>query len=556
MFLKQSQYVSRFPIFMNNQRKYRMNRVMVGSLISGGYRSNIQVDLFQSTEEIQIGSFVVIEGQKADYYGIVTDLHHGVDDIRFARHPARDRLPYPLSTFIENETLFSTAEVAISLIKPRIGGQVSSPVPSRSLPVALSPVYLTDQTDIENIIGPEDQQHFVIGYTREQSLSVPLDLALLVQRNCGVFGATGTGKSFLVRLLMAGLIQRDLASALIFDLHNEYGQDDIASDARLRVPGLKRLFPDQVRVFSLGKGATVRGNAPDGTLEIRLNDIHTDDLTLLSEELSLTVNAPLVLDQLSKQFGQENWLKSFRDLRYGAVDHDNKGITNRRMTVAEWAKEVGVHPRSAESLYSKLARVVNRPYVVNDCTRDPIGDVITLLKQGKTVVLSFGRFNQELDFTLVSNILMRRVSQAWEQSASAYRSTLSKEPRPLLVVLEEAHRFLNRGTANQTAFGQIARELRKSYLTLLIVDQRPSGIYDEVMSQLGTRICGWLGDDDDIKAVLAGLAGRDNLRALLSNLRPTQEALIMGWGVPLPLPIRVRRYDDTIIEQLKLGKTK
>jgi len=46
-------------------------------------------------------------------------------------------------------------------------------------------------------------------------------------------------------------------------------------------------------------------------------------------------------------------------------------------------------------------------------------------------------------------------------------------------------------------------EMRKYYVTLLIIDQRPSQIYDEVMSQLGTRISGWLGDDDDIRAVLS-----------------------------------------------------
>jgi hypothetical protein len=56
-------------------------------------------------------------------------------------------------------------------------------------------------------------------------------------------------------------------------------------------------------------------------------------------------------------------------------------------------------------------------------------------------------------------------------------------------------------------------------VTLLIIEQRPSQIYDEVMSQLGTRISGWLGDDADISAVLSGLAGRDSLRSLLARLQ-------------------------------------
>ncbi len=87
--------------------------------------------------------------------------------------------------------------------------------------------------------------------------------------------------------------------------------------------------------------------------------------------------------------------------------------------------------------------------------------------------------------------------------------TERRNRKPLIIVVEEAHKLLNREMAAQTTFATIARELRKYYVTLLIVDQRPSQIYDEVMSQLGTRISGWLGDDLDIQAVLSGLSGRD-----------------------------------------------
>jgi len=95
--------------------------------------------------------------------------------------------------------------------------------------------------------------------------------------------------------------------------------------------------------------------------------------------------------------------------------------------------------------------------------------------------------------------------------------------------------------------------MRKYYVTLLIIDQRPSQIYDEVMSQLGTRISGWLGDDADIAAVLSGLAGRDSLRGMLSRLQPAEEVLLLGWGVPMPIPIRSRRYDQAFWQEL-LGK--
>ena len=157
----------------------------------------------------------------------------------------------------------------------------------------------------------------------------------------------------------------------------------------------------------------------------------------------------------------------------------------------------------------------------------------------------------------MTNLLTRRIRAAWEKSTNDFRSNKSREPRPLVIVVEEAHKLLNREMASQTTFSTIAREMRKYYVTLLIVDQRPSQIYDEVLSQLGTRISGSLGDEADIQAVLAGLSGRDALRGMLARLQPKEEALLLGWGVPMPIPGRSRRYDavfwqDILGERLKV----
>jgi hypothetical protein len=175
---------------------------------------------------------------------------------------------------------------------------------------------------------------------------------------------------------------------------------------------------------------------------------------------------------------------------------------------------------------------------------DSLGEIIKALEAGKHTILSFGKHESDLDYLLVSNLLTRKIRERWEARTNAYRTSGEDEPRQLVIVVEEAHKLLNREMAAQTTFSTIAREMRKYYVTLLIVDQRPSQIYDEVMSQLGTRISGWLGDDDDIRAVLSGLAGRDALRGMLARLQPKEEVLLLGWGVPMPLPVRSRRYDD------------
>ena len=195
----------------------------------------------------------------------------------------------------------------------------------------------------------------------------------------------------------------------------------------------------------------------------------------------------------------------------------------------------------------------HRPYIVETPAADSVGEIIKALEAGQHVVLSFGNFESDLDYLLVTNLLTRRIRAAWEKSTNDFRTWQGMEPRPLVIVVEEAHKLLNREMAAQTTFSTIAREMRKYYVTLLIIDQRPSQIYDEVMSQLGTRISGWLGDEDDIQAVLSGLAGRDALRGMLARLQPKEEVLLLGWGVPMPLPVRSRRYDAAFWEDL-LGK--
>ena len=91
----------------------------------------------------------------------------------------------------------------------------------------------------------------------------------------------------------------------------------------------------------------------------------------------------------------------------------------------------------------------------------------------------------------------------------------TREPKPLVITVEEAHRFLTPGVASQTIFGAIAREMRKYRVTLLIVDQRPSGIDEEVLSQLGTRFTYLLDNERDVDGVLSGAPGARELRSVL-----------------------------------------
>ena len=397
---------------------------------------------------------------------------------------------------------------------------------------------------------PGQEGNFILGYTREQRLPVCIDLAKFVQRSSGIFGATGTGKSFLTRVILAGLIHYNKASVLVFDMHNEYGFNDTSSDTHESVIGLKTKFASRVSVVGLGRGSSIRGQQPDFNLEISERDIRPEDIEMLTRELDLKETTPTTLDALTHTFGS-NWYHEFKNMEVGTVIENEDGKkTPAPGSVAFWANSVGVNVMAAEGLHNKLRRLFNCDYIVETPAADSIKQVIETLTAGRHVFLSFGDYESDLDYLLVTNLLTRRIRAEWEKRTNSFRTHGEQEPRPLVIVLEEAHKLLNREMASQTAFSTIAREMRKYYVTLLVIDQRPSQIYDEVMSQLGTRISGWLGDDADISAVLSGLAGRDSLRGMLARLQPKEEVLLLGWGVPMPLPIRSRRYDARFWEEL------
>jgi DNA helicase HerA-like ATPase len=273
--------------------------------------------------------------------------------------------------------------------------------------------------------------------------------------------------------------------------------------------------------------------------------------SLLTRELNLRETTPTTLEALAHKFGPAGWFHAFKQMRVGATEpgEDGKPVPTED-SVEFWAEQNGVNASAASALRGKLNRVFNLPYVVEKPAADGLKQIIAALEAGQHVILSFGDHESDLDYLLVTNLLTRRIREAWEERTNQYRTHGEKEPRPLVIAVEEAHKLLNAEMAPQTSFATIAREMRKYYVTLLVIDQRPSQIYDEVMSQLGTRVSGMLGDEDDIHAVLSGLAGRDALRGMLSRLQPKEEVLLLGWGVPMPIPVRSRRYDDDFWKEL------
>lgn len=539
----------------------------LGYIVGGGLKSGLRVRLTVPADAVQEGSFVVCDTPRYRYFGLITDLQLGSTDPRFADEKS-DRLPEVIRGALYGKTLYTTLEMYTTLLvdmgpdlmsperaewQARVdkGEENPGPRPVKTVPAHHMPVRAADAADVAAIFGVEGGTNFVIGHTIEQGYPVCLDLERFVKRSSGIFGATGTGKSFLTRMVLAGLMKTDVAAALVFDMHNEYGFDDRDSDRGESVRGLKSIFGRKVQIAALGKGARVREHSPDFTLELALSNFGAADILLLAETLDLNETAAVTLSALERAF-QEKWFAEFMKLRPGATIEDENG---KRVpapdSVAGWANSHNIHPAAAESLHRKLLPIFHKPYVVERPAIDAVAAIAEQLENGRHIILSFGEHDNELDYIIVSNILTRRIRQEWIKKTERHKAFGETAPRPLVIAIEEAHKLLSPQIAGQTAFGTIARELRKYNVTLLIVDQRPSGIDDEVMSQLGTRVTGWLGDEDDIRAVLSGLAGRDQLRGMLARLQEKEEVLLLGWGVKMPIPIRSRRYDRRFYDEMR-----
>ncbi|WP_315861205.1 helicase HerA domain-containing protein [Anatilimnocola floriformis] len=109
--------------------------------------------------------------------------------------------------------------------------------------------------------------------------------------------------------------------------------------------------------------------------------------------------------------------------------------------------------------------------------------------------------------------------------------------RPLMVVLEEAHVYLNAQSKSRAsaAARRIAKEGRKYGVGLMLVSQRPSEIDSTVLAQCGTIFALRLTNETDRGQIRS--CSSDNLEGLFSMLPilRTGEALIVGEAVSLPV---------------------
>lgn len=108
--------------------------------------------------------------------------------------------------------------------------------------------------------------------------------------------------------------------------------------------------------------------------------------------------------------------------------------------------------------------------------------------------------------------------------------------RPLLIVLEEAHRYLSKSESGHSKemVQRIVKEGRKFGVGAMIVSQRPSEIDETILSQCGTVISLRINNSTDRGIVKSAMS--DGLAGIIDSLPilRTGEAIIVGEAAQLP----------------------
>ncbi len=538
----------------------RLGQVVAGSLSQG---LEVLLDRDQVLEDLAVGRYVTIHAGGRIFFGMITDVSLDNANIAFEKTPPDLSHPFMRQVHL-GSSIFGKVHVAPMLVLDPKGPDAYRPQPVKTIPGHYAPVTIATPKEVGYVFGEEgagkdvdgrDVHFFFVGRPLDmENVQITLNLNRFVERSSAVFGKSGTGKTFLSRLLLAGVIKNDVAVNLIFDMHNEYGWEGTAEHAS-KVKGLKQIFPGQVAIFTLDdESSRRRGSNPDFTVQIGFEHIEPEDVEMLAGVMDLSDVQVGAMYAMYRRLGR-SWLRHFLDdgwieKHYGGYDEE----TNKKINAMKaFAEEMGQPQSTLAALRRRLERFTRFGFIVTAPADDSITRILEYLQAGRNVVLEFGRYGNDLQaYLLVANFLTRRIHDRYVRATEKAFGDESQKPRPLVITIEEAHKFLEPGIASKTIFGTIARELRKYNVTLFIVDQRPSGIDDEVMSQIGTRVTLALDNEEDIRAVFMGVSGGLELRQVLARLDSKEQALIMGHAVPMPVVLQVRRYDTDFYRQMGL----
>lgn len=506
----------------------------------------------------QVGSFVRIPQGYQDLYGVVCEVG------ATAAPPTLD---------VEN--IDAGRWMRVELAGESIGNRFERGLSQH--PNINDRIHIVTETDLLRIYGYGGDDQVLIGtLSSAENIAVRLSLDALVTRHSAILGSTGSGKSTTVASLLRSIVRPNAdaggspgARILLLDIHGEYTSalGDIARVfSATPQPGEEPLFVPYWALEANELLDFVAGSLTENQ-EIAFTDkIQEMKAALLQnttfaglDPRSLTVDSPVPFSL--KQFWYE--LIDFEIATYIGPQRDQLALEEagnpETLTPPRYRPHAmgNVGPftnQAAKGIKRQLnfmrSRLLDRRYdfILHPGPWEPDlkGKVNADLDKLLEGWLGHDRQLTILDLSGVpSAVLVRLIGSilriVYEALFWSREKTEGGVLRPLLVVMEEAHRYL--GTDNDGAAAdvvkRIAKEGRKYGIGAMVVSQRPSEVDETVLSQCGTIIALRLSNPADRTRVKGALP--DNLAGLMDLLPVlrTGEAIIAGEAARLPVRCRV-----------------
>ena len=348
----------------------------------------------------------------------------------------------------------------------------------------------------------------------------------LLAKNFAVLGATGSGKSCAVTLILSAiLVNHPNAHIVLLDPHDEYGAAfgelaEVVNVDNLQLPFWLLDFEEAVAVLVRG-GTAQEQEAQAIILKDAITRARRSFATEDLASAAITVDTPV-------PFKASDLLR-FIDDAMGRLDNPDRSAPYLRLRT------------HLESLRydRRFAFMFSDWLVTRDTLSRIVGRLLRIPVSGKPLtIIDLSGIPSEIADVIVS--LACRLTFDF-----ALWSERNRMP-PVLLVCEEAHRYVPAApgigfAATARAVTRLAREGRKYGISLGLITQLPSELSAQALSQCGTVFALRLGHYLDQRFMETALpdAARGML-ALLPSMR-TQEAIAFGEGVPLPMHIR---FDD------------
>lgn len=437
-------------------------------------------------------------------------------------------------------------------------------------------VHLVTQKDLRRIYGGAEEDQIEIGtLSSAENIVVRLSLDALVTRHSAIVGSTGSGKSTTVASLLRSVVHTaenvsaSGARILLLDVHGEYSAalGDLAKTfSASPMPGEEPLF---VPYWALEAGELldfVAGGLSDNHLIAftdKIQDLKESRLSagpLPGLDLqSLTVDSPVPFS-LKKlwydmiEFETATFTGPQRDQPALEAAGDPATLTPPRYTPHAMGAAGPFLNQAAKGIRRQLnlvrSRLLDRRYdfILHPGPWEPdlTGQTAQDLDKLLAGWLGHDRPITILDLSGVpSSVLVRLIGSilriVYEALYWSREKTEGGILRPLLVVMEEAHRYVGPDSGNVAAdvVKRIAKEGRKYGVGAMLVSQRPSEIDETILSQCGTLIALRLSNPADRGRVKGALP--DNLSGLMDLLPVlrTGETIISGEAARLPVRCRV-----------------